>query len=275
MRLADIALKGSQNILPRAERLANAWALDLRVPLFDRALAEAAFSLPPQLKLHGACEKYVLKLALQKQLPARDRLAPQVRDERADHRLGARAAGRTGRGAARAGRAGAARPLPRGVRRRGCVRGEPEPGETRRRRLGERLWALAMLEAWLRVFVDGRGRRPEGHRHEVHPLRPRQQVQGADRTRSAPQCKRSFAFEPHQGAKLTDQAFQNAIDRVSGDGKLRWGAEHLYYEIARRLQPRVWLRTRDQPDRRGPSSARLACSSPTRWGWRSCSATWA
>ena len=40
--------------------------------------------------------------------------------------------------------------------------GEPEPGETRRRRLGEKLWALAMLEAWLRVFVDGRGRRPAG-----------------------------------------------------------------------------------------------------------------
>ena len=41
-------------------------------------------------------------------------------------------------------------------------RGQNEPGEIRRRRIGERLWALAMLEAWLRVFVDGRGRRPEG-----------------------------------------------------------------------------------------------------------------
>jgi asparagine synthase (glutamine-hydrolysing) len=41
-------------------------------------------------------------------------------------------------------------------------RGHNEPGEIRRRRIGERLWALAMLEAWLRVFVDGRGRRPEG-----------------------------------------------------------------------------------------------------------------
>ena len=26
----------------------------------------------------------------------------------------------------------------------------------------ERLWTLAMLEAWLRVFVDGRGKQPRG-----------------------------------------------------------------------------------------------------------------
>ena len=43
VRLADIELKGSQNILPRMERMSNAWALDVRVPLFDRALAEASF----------------------------------------------------------------------------------------------------------------------------------------------------------------------------------------------------------------------------------------
>jgi asparagine synthase (glutamine-hydrolysing) len=37
--------------------------------------------------------------------------------------------------------------------------GHDVPSEIRRRRLGERLWALAMLEAWLRVFVDKRGKR--------------------------------------------------------------------------------------------------------------------
>jgi asparagine synthase (glutamine-hydrolysing) len=36
--------------------------------------------------------------------------------------------------------------------------GHDVPSELRRRRLGERLWALAMLEAWLRVFIDRRGR---------------------------------------------------------------------------------------------------------------------
>ncbi len=33
------------------------------------ALAEASFRLPPQLKLHGAAEKYILKLVLQRHLP--------------------------------------------------------------------------------------------------------------------------------------------------------------------------------------------------------------
>ena len=26
--------------------------------------------------------------------------------------------------------------------------------------IGERLWTLAVLEAWLRIFVDGRGEKP-------------------------------------------------------------------------------------------------------------------
>src|SRR5262249_7599511 len=69
VRLADIALKGSPNILPRAERMAAASGLDVRAPLFDRALAEASFALPPQLKLRGATEKYVLKLAVGRRLP--------------------------------------------------------------------------------------------------------------------------------------------------------------------------------------------------------------
>jgi hypothetical protein len=38
--------------------------------------------------------------------------------------------------------------------------GQNDARESRRRRIGERLWTLAMLEAWLRVFVDGRGRKP-------------------------------------------------------------------------------------------------------------------
>ena len=43
-------------------------------------------------------------------------------------------------------------------------RGMNEPHEVRRRRVGERLWTLVMLEAWLRIFVDGRGKRPSGPR---------------------------------------------------------------------------------------------------------------
>lgn len=51
-----------------------------------------------------------------------------------------------------------------------------------------------------------------------------------------PQCHREFAFEPQQGALLTDAAFQAAIDAVSAKGQIRWGVEHLYYEVCRRIR---------------------------------------
>ena len=163
VRLADISLKGSQNILPRAERMANAWGLDVRVPLFDRKLAELAFRLPPQHKLRGASEKHVLKLSLQNALPAdivwrrkygmsvpsTDWLLGPLHDV-VDDLLGDAALER------------------RGLFQRefvaGLRKGEPLPGEGRKRRVGEKLWALLMLEAWLRIFIDGRGKRPQGAR---------------------------------------------------------------------------------------------------------------
>lgn len=158
IRLADIHLKGSQNILPRAERMANAWALDARVPLFDRRLAEASFRLPPQMKLHGASEKYVLKLALQKALPReivwRRKYGMSVPitewtlgplSSLMEKLLGREAVERRG--------------LFRPDYIAGLLAGRSEPNETRKRRLGERIWTLAMLEGWLRIFIDGRGRR--------------------------------------------------------------------------------------------------------------------
>jgi len=161
VRLADVSLKGSQNILPRAERMTNAWGLDMRVPLFDRALAEASFRLPPQMKLHGACEKYVLKLIHQNRLPSeivwRKKYGMSV--PITDWTLGPLS--------------GWLRELlgPEAVAKRGLFRqgyvarlleGENEANETRRRRVGERIWALAMLESWMRIFIDGRGKRPAG-----------------------------------------------------------------------------------------------------------------
>jgi asparagine synthase (glutamine-hydrolysing) len=159
VRLADLSLKGSQNILPRAERMAGSWGLDMRSPFFDRRLAETAFQLPPEMKLHGACEKYVLKRAMRKKLPKeivwRRKFGMSVPvtdwvlgskelEAKLDDLLGERS-----------------------VRARGLFRpefvarlraGEDVPSETRRRRVGERIWALAMLEGWLRAFVDKRGR---------------------------------------------------------------------------------------------------------------------
>lgn len=159
VRLADISLKGSQNILPRMDRTAQCWGLDVRTPLFDRALAEASFRLPPEMKLHGATEKYVLKLSLQKKLPDdivwRRKYGMGV--PITDWTLGPLA--------------DAVEDLlsPSAIARRGLFRpefvtalrqGQNLPDELRRRRIGERLWTLAMLEAWMRVFIDGQGRRP-------------------------------------------------------------------------------------------------------------------
>ncbi len=156
VRLADLRLKGSQNILPRAERITAALGLELRMPFADRALAEYCLRLPPDLKLHGANEKFALKVALQGKLPGEliwrrkagmgapvtDWLMGPLRDVVEDV-LGEAS-----------------------VRRRGYFRpdyigelraGKDHPLETRRRRIGEKLWALLMLELWLRQFVDSRG----------------------------------------------------------------------------------------------------------------------
>lgn len=159
IRLADFALKGCQNILPRAERMANAWGLDVRTPLFDRKLAEASFALAPQLKLHGAVEKFVLKLAVRGKLPQevvwRKKLGMGV--PITDWTLGPLApAMRELLGKASLERRG----LFQNAWVEPLLQGRNLPGETRRRRIGERLWALAMLEAWLRVFIDGGGKRP-------------------------------------------------------------------------------------------------------------------
>ena len=159
MRLGDVALKGSQNILPRAERMSNGWGLDVRTPFFDRALAEASFRLPTRMKLHGATEKYVLKLALQRDLPReivwRRKFGMSV--PLTDWVLGPlRGLMDDLLGEASLRRRGFFRPefvLP-------LLQGQNQPEETRRRRIGERLWCLAMLEAWLRVFVDGKGKKP-------------------------------------------------------------------------------------------------------------------
>jgi asparagine synthase (glutamine-hydrolysing) len=160
LRLADISLKGAQNILPRMERMANGWGLDARTPLFDRTLANASFKLPPQMKLRGACEKYVLKLALQRHLPRQvvwgkkfgmsvpvtDWLLSPLWVGAVEQILGPTSLDRRG--------------LFRSEYVARLRRGENEPYEARRRRVGERLWTLLMLELWMRVFVDGRGRRP-------------------------------------------------------------------------------------------------------------------
>ncbi len=69
LRRAGLLLKGAQNIHPRATQLAIAHGLWLRSPFCDLALAEWSFRLSGDLCLQGACEKYILKRAVDGWLP--------------------------------------------------------------------------------------------------------------------------------------------------------------------------------------------------------------
>ncbi|MBD2692200.1 asparagine synthetase B family protein [Anabaena catenula] len=70
LRRASLMLKGAQNIHPRATALGFAHGLGVRSPFCDLLLAEWTFQLSGELCLHGACEKYILKRAVENWLPA-------------------------------------------------------------------------------------------------------------------------------------------------------------------------------------------------------------
>ncbi len=55
-----------------------------------------------------------------------------------------------------------------------------------------------------------------------------------DRADGRCKCGKKFAFEPKNGDPYTDRGFQSAIEAVSAKGQIRWGVEHLYYELCRR-----------------------------------------
>jgi hypothetical protein len=57
-----------------------------------------------------------------------------------------------------------------------------------------------------------------------------------------PRCRHPFAFEPTTDPnRVTDGQFKNAIDRVSGDGKVLFTERHLWYEFNRRwMKPPFW-----------------------------------
>lgn len=56
-------------------------------------------------------------------------------------------------------------------------------------------------------------------------------------TRKCPKCGERFAFEPRENDPFSDKAFENAIDAVSSSGQVKWGVEHLYYELCRKKKP--------------------------------------
>lgn len=151
LRAANIRLKGAQNIAPRMAQLADVHGLRACAPFFDRALAEWTFTLPADFFLRGASEKHLLKRAAEGLLPPalidrpkrgmgvpatewlRGWLSPLRWEAR--RRLSSRRLKRDGWF------------QPEYVR--ALRRGDDDPGETRRRRGGEKLWALLMLHLWI------------------------------------------------------------------------------------------------------------------------------
>ena len=70
LRRASLMLKGAQNIQPRATNLARWHGLKVRSIFCDLPLAEWTFGVSGTLQLQGACEKYILKRAVENILPA-------------------------------------------------------------------------------------------------------------------------------------------------------------------------------------------------------------
>jgi asparagine synthase (glutamine-hydrolysing) len=66
----NVTWKGGHHILPKVAALSAPFGVRARSPLFDRSLVLLAFAIPPQLKLQGAVEKYLLKRAVRDLLPS-------------------------------------------------------------------------------------------------------------------------------------------------------------------------------------------------------------
>jgi asparagine synthase (glutamine-hydrolysing) len=65
----NLSLKGAHHILHKVDEVSAPFGVLPRAPLFDRRVVEVAFALPPQLKLKGSVEKYLLKRAVEELLP--------------------------------------------------------------------------------------------------------------------------------------------------------------------------------------------------------------
>jgi asparagine synthase (glutamine-hydrolysing) len=150
LQALNVTFKGGHHILPKVDALSAPFGVLPRSPLFDREVVELAFQIPPQLKLRGSVEKYLLKEAVRDLLPREviDRpksgmlvpvegwfqghLLPQARERILD---GLRPWGlfrQTYLERLLEGRLGGLRP-----------------------RHGAKLWLLVTLEAWLRRVLRG------------------------------------------------------------------------------------------------------------------------
>jgi asparagine synthase (glutamine-hydrolysing) len=144
----NIALKGGHHILPKVDAESAPFGMLPRSPLFDRGVVELAFAIPPQLKLAGSVEKYLLKQAVSDLLPQviidrpksgmlvpverwfRGPLAPQARERLLEGLAPLGLVRRDYLERLLAGRLGGLRP-----------------------RHGAKIWLLLTLESWLRTVL--------------------------------------------------------------------------------------------------------------------------
>ncbi len=66
----NVIWKGAHHILCKVDQVSAPFGVLPRSPLFDRAIVELALAVPPQRKLRGSVEKYLLKQAVVDLLPA-------------------------------------------------------------------------------------------------------------------------------------------------------------------------------------------------------------
>jgi asparagine synthase (glutamine-hydrolysing) len=70
MQSLDTRLYLAEDILTKVDRASMAVSLEVRAPFLDPAVAEFAASLPPHYKLRGRKTKYILKRAIERELPS-------------------------------------------------------------------------------------------------------------------------------------------------------------------------------------------------------------
>ena len=147
LQAINIALKGAHHILPKVDAESAPFGVLARSPLFDRAVVELSLAIPPQGKLRGSVEKYLLKKAVADLLPRaiverpksgmlvpvetwfRGPLLPAARERLLDGLAGYGLVRRDYVEALLDGRLGGVRP-----------------------RHGAKIWLLLTLESWLRTI---------------------------------------------------------------------------------------------------------------------------
>ncbi len=137
-------------LLMKQDRMSMAASIESRVPFLDDRLVELVTSLPADVKLRGWTTKAVLRAAVADVVPReileRRKMGfpvPLTRWFRGAHR----AIPREFVSGPRAAR--------RGLFRAGALRGLVDEHESGAVDHAERLWLLANLEIWQRVFVEG------------------------------------------------------------------------------------------------------------------------